>query len=45
MERPQELTITQKFGEANFTTGVDQYTLKIASELTANLLLLHHGLL
>ena len=33
---PQELTITQKFGEANFTTGVDQYTLKIASELTAN---------
>ncbi len=33
---PQELTLTQKFGEANFTTGVDQYTLKIASELTAN---------
>ena len=30
---PQELTITQKFGEANFTTGVDQYTLKLHRNL------------
>ncbi|OFE00267.1 T7SS effector LXG polymorphic toxin [Bacillus mycoides] len=33
---PKEITITQKFGEANFTTGVEKYTLKLAAELTAN---------
>lgn len=33
---PKEVTITQKFGEGNFTTGVEKYTATVAAELTTN---------
>ncbi|WP_256216742.1 T7SS effector LXG polymorphic toxin [Bacillus sp. 491mf] len=32
----KDITITQKFFEGNFASGVDQYTMKLGAELTTN---------